>query len=186
MQDGEIVELYWQRDEKAISETQRKYGRYLTSIAYRVLANREDSRESVNETYLRAWRSMPPHRPGTLATYLGRITRQLSIDILRARGREKRRASEYALSIEELDECVCGGEAPEHELDMKRLAETVNAWLLTLPRQTRSAFVARYYYMEPVRRIAAACGASESKVKSMLYRARQGLRERLEQEGFEI
>ena len=95
MEDRDIVTLYWQRDQEAIRQTDRQYGRYLSSIAFHILADREDSRETVNDTYLRAWDSMPPHRPQVLATYLGRITRQLSIDRWRARGRAKRGGSQY-------------------------------------------------------------------------------------------
>lgn len=102
MEDRDIVTLYWQRDQEAIRQTDRQYGRYLSAIAFGILADREDSRETVNDTYLRAWDSMPPHRPQVLATYLGRITRQLSIDRWRARGRVKRGGSQYALSLEEL------------------------------------------------------------------------------------
>ena len=111
MEDRDIVTLYWQRDQEAIRQTDRQYGRYLSSIAFGILADREDSRETVNDTYLRAWDSMPPHRPQVLATYLGRITRQLSIDRWRARGRAKRGGSQYALSLEELGDCVSGAAA---------------------------------------------------------------------------
>lgn len=107
MEDRDIVTLYWQRDEEAIRQTDRQYGRYLSAIAFHILADREDSRETVNDTYLRAWGSMPPHRPRVLSTYLGHITRQLSIDRWRARGRVKRSA--YAVSLEELGDCVSGG-----------------------------------------------------------------------------
>ena len=106
MEDRDIVTLYWQRDQEAIRQTDRQYGRYLSSIAFHILADREDSRETVNDTYLRAWDSMPPHRPQVLSTYLGRITRQLSIDRWRARGRVKRGGSQYALALEELGEVL--------------------------------------------------------------------------------
>ena len=93
MQDERIVELYWQRDESAIQETEQKYGSYLTKIAYNILSDLEDSKESVNDTYMKAWNSMPPHKPNILSTYLGKITRQVSIDILRKRNSLKRQAS---------------------------------------------------------------------------------------------
>ena len=118
MEDRDIVTLYWQRDQEAIRQTDRQYGRYLSSIAFGILADREDSRETVNDTYLRAWDSMPPHRPQVLATYLGRITRQLSIDRWRTRGRAKRGGSQYALSLEELGDCVSGAATPEEALDL--------------------------------------------------------------------
>ena len=108
MQDEMIVALYWKRDEKAISETERKYGRYLSKIAYNILSDWEDSKETVNDTYLKAWNSMPTHKPGVLSTYLGKITRQLSIDAFRTRNRDKRKHSEYAVSLSELEDCISG------------------------------------------------------------------------------
>ena len=110
MEDEAIVRLYWQRDEGAIRETRDKYGNYLTKIAWNILANHEDSEESVNDTYLRAWDSMPPQKPGILSTYLGKITRQLSIDLYRKKHRQKRGGSDYALSLTELEDCVSGGD----------------------------------------------------------------------------
>ena len=173
MQDEAIVGMYWQRDENAIQETERKYGRYLSKIAYHVLADLEDSKESVNDTYLKAWNSMPPHRPEVLSAYLGRITRQLSIDMLRGRNRKKRQASEYALSLSELEDCVSGKDA-------------TRKYLRTLTPEARNTFVGRYYYMDSLKEVAAYFGMSESKAKSMLYRTRQGLKAYLEQEGFVV
>ena len=95
MQDEMIVALYWKRDESAISETERKYGRYLSKIAYNILSDWEDSKEAVNDTYLKAWKSMPTHKPGVLSTYLGKITRQPSIEAFRTRNRDKRKHSAY-------------------------------------------------------------------------------------------
>ena len=186
MKDEEIVALYHQRDESAIRETDRKYGRYLGKIAYQILADLEDSREIVNDTYYSAWGSMPPHRPNVLATYLGKITRQLSIDRFRSRSRKKRRASEYARSLSELEECVCGAEGPEQSVSLHALSEAIGAYLLTLPAQSRIVFVGRYYYTDSIREIAAYCGLSCPAVKSTLHRIRQGLRAYLEQEGFDL
>ena len=167
MEDRDIVTLYWQRDQEAIRQTDRQYGRYLSSIAFHILADREDSRETVNDTYLRAWDSMPPHRPQVLATYLGRITRQLSIDRWRARGRVKRGGSQYALSLEEL-------------------GRAIGDYLRTLPLPARRAFLCRYYYADSLAETARVCGISVPAVKSQLYRTRQGLRTYLKKEGFDI
>ena len=186
MQDEKIVELYWQRDEAAIEETQGKYGRYLGKIAYNILADLEDSRESVNDTYLAAWNSMPPHKPGVLATYLGKITRRISIDLFRRRHRDKRQASEYAVSLSELEECVSPGPSPEESLDLQLLADAIGEYLRLLPEATRNAFVGRYYYMDPLREVARYCGMSESKAKSLLYRTRCGLKAYLQEEGFNV
>lgn len=186
MQDESIIALYWQRDETAIRKTEQKYGRYLNRIAYNILADREDSEESVNDTYWRAWESIPPHRPGVLATYLGKITRQLSIDIFRKKHREKRKSSEYALSLEELGDCVDGGEGPQEQAELRLLADALSRFLRTLPPGTRTAFIARYYYLDPIKEIAACRGMSESKLKSLLYRTRQQLRAYLQKEGFTL
>lgn len=142
MEDRDIVTLYWQRDEEAIRQTDRQYGRYLSAIAFHILADREDSRETVNDTYLRAWGSMPPHRPQVLATYLGRITRQLSIDRWRTRGRAKRGGSQYALSLEELGDCVSGAATPEEALDLAELGRAIGDYLRTLPLPARRRFSA--------------------------------------------
>ena len=186
MQDEAIVGMYWQRDENAIQETERKYGRYLSKIAYHVLADLEDSKESVNDTYLKAWNSMPPHRPEVLSAYLGRITRQLSIDMFRGRNRKKRQASEYALSLSELEDCVSGKDATEQDVNLHLLSEAIGAYLRTLTPEARNTFVGRYYYMDSLKEVAAYFGMSESKAKSMLYRTRQGLKAYLEQEGFVV
>ena len=184
MQDQEIVALYWQREERAVRETEKKYAGYLFRIAFNILADREDSRESVNSTYWHAWRSMPPHRPRFLSTYLGRIARQLSIDRFRARGRDKRRASEYAASLEELGDCLPGGESTEQTVELRLLAQTIAGYLRGLSPQARGLFVCRYYYADPLKTAAARFGMTEAAAKSLLYRTRQGLRAYLEQEGF--
>lgn len=184
MEDHEIVALYWDRDENSIAQTQRRYGGYLYKIAFQILTDRLDSEESVNETYWRAWNSIPPHRPGVLRTYLGKITRQLSIDRLRSRGREKRRGSEYALSLSELEECVSAGDTTQEQADLRLLVQSIEVFLSTLPPEARTTFVGRYYYLDPIRDIAGYYGMSQSKVKSLLYRTRQGLKKHLEQEGF--
>lgn len=186
MQDKEIVELYWERDESAIRETQAKYERYLTKIAYNILSNMEDSLESVNDTYLAAWDSIPPHKPDMLATYLGKLTRRISIDIFRRRSRGKRQASEYALSITELADCVTDGRTPEDEMETKLLAGAINAFLRTLPEDARNTFIGRYYFLDSLRDVANYCNMSESKAKSMLYRTRCSLKAYLKKEGFDL
>ena len=185
MDDADIVSLYWQRNEEAIRETEEKYGAYLGKIAWNILANREDSEESVNDTYLHAWNSMPPQKPAMLSTYLGKLTRQLSIDIYRRRNRAKRGGSEYALSLTELEDCVSSG-STEDEVEVHLLAEALGQYLRGISPEARTAFLRRYYFMDPLGEIAAGQGFTESNVKSMLYRTRQGLREYLEKEGFSI
>lgn len=186
MQDEQIVALFWRRDEKAIRETEKKYRRYLLKISYQILADLEDSKESVNDTYLKAWNSMPPHRPHILSTYLGRITRQVSIDIYRKKHRKKRQASEYILSLSELEECVSGGDVTQQNIDFSLLAEAINTYLGQLSSEVRTMFVGRYYYMDSVREVAAYYHMSESKAKSILHRTRTGLKDYLEREGFTV
>ncbi|MGM9661072.1 MAG: RNA polymerase sigma factor [Faecousia sp.] len=184
MEDEQIVTLYWERNEQAISETEKKYDRYLQKIAHNILNNAEDSRESVNDTYLAAWNSMPPHRPSILSAYLAKLTRRISIDRFRYRTRDKRMASEYALSLSELDDCVSGGNTTEEILNAKLLADAIGVYLRLQSREVQTAFLGRYYFLDPVKEIAAYLGMSESKVKSLLYRTRLGLKEHLEKEGF--
>lgn len=186
MDDEKIVALYWGRDEAAIFETDRKYGRYLTKIAHNVLNDLEDSRESVNDTYYAAWNSIPPHRPAVLTTYLAKLTRRISIDMLRKRTREKRGGSEYTLSLTELEGTLSAGNTTEAAMDEKLLGEAISAFLRTLPPQARNTFIGRYYFMDPLAEVARYCGISESKAKSMLFRTRNKLREYLLKEGFAL
>ena len=184
MEDDAIVTLYWDRDEGAIRETEEKYGRYLTKIAYNILNNLEDSRESVNDTYLAAWDSMPPHRPSVLSAYLAKLTRRISIDCFRYRTREKRRGSEYAISLSELGECVSGGNTTEEIVNVKLLADAIGIYLRLQSQEARTAFLGRYYFLDSIKEVAAYCGMSESKCKSLLHRTRVGLKEYLRKEGF--
>jgi len=183
MDDKMIVELYWDRDESAIQETADKYGNYLHSIAMNVLAVHEDAEESVNDTYRDAWNSMPPHRPSILATFLGKITRRLSIDKWRARTAAKRGAGQTAMVLEELEHCVSGAEDVAKTAEANELARFINAFLADLPETDRSVFLCRYWYMDPIESIAKQFGFSQSKVTSMLFRTRNKLRSFLEKEG---
>ena len=183
-EDEQIVALYWERSEQAIAETEKKYDRYLEKIAHNILNNLEDSRESVNDTYLAAWDSMPPHKPGVLSAYLAKLTRRISIDRFRYRTRDKRAGSEYAISLSELSDCVSGGNSAEEIVNAKALADAIGVYLRLQSKQTQAAFLGRYYFLDPVKEIARYLGMSESKVKSLLYRTRLGLKEYLEKEGF--
>ena len=184
MGDEEIIALYWQRDEEAIGQTRLKYGSYLSKIAYNILFDREDSEESVNDTYLRAWHSMPPQRPKALLAYLSKLARQAAIDIFRKRNSKKRQASQYACSLEELEECLSDGNRTERDADLNLLTGAIGAYLMTLSDEARNLFIGRYYFADSLREAAGYCGMSESKAKSMLYRTRIGLREHLRREGF--
>ncbi len=184
MQDDKIVELYWQRSETAIRHTDQKYGHYLMKLSYNILADWEDSKESVNDTYLSAWKSIPPHRPSVLLTYLCKIARHVSIDAFRKRNSAKRQASEYALSLSELEDCASAGNTTEQEVDLRLLAKAIQGYLESLPEETRDVFIGRYFFLDSIREVAGYYGMSESKAKSMLYRTRIGLKKYLEKEGF--
>lgn len=186
MQDEMIIELYWNRNERAISETAAKYEKYLMRIADNILHNAEDSEESVNDTYLKAWNSMPPHRPTVLSVYLGKIARENSIDIFRKKNRDKRRASEYTLSLDELSECIPCSNSTQNEAELFVVAEVLNMFLSSLTPTARNIFLCRYYYMEPIKDIARCSSMSESKVKSILHRSRHRLRKLLEEEGVKL
>lgn len=183
MEDEQIVTLYWNRDETAIQETQTKYDRYLTKIACNILADMEDSRESVNDTYLAAWNTMPPRRPNILSAFLGKLTRYISLDRWKKCSAQKRGGGQVALSLEELEECISGGDDPEKEVDRKELLRYLNRFLDALPETQRRVFVCRYWYLESIPEIAARFGFSESKVTAMLHRLREKLRARLQLEG---
>ena len=184
MEDEKIVALYWQRSEDAIRETAKKYETYLTKIARNILSDPEDCGECVNDTYLAAWNSMPEHRPGVLSTYLGKITRQIAIDRFRKRNSAKRQASEYTLSLDELEDTFVDNETPEQALDAKLLDAAIDGFVRSLPEEARRVFIGRYYFFDSVKTVAGYCGISEAKAKSILYRARLKLKEHLEKEGF--
>ena len=182
MDDSRIIELYWQRAEQAVVETDAKYGGYCYAIAYNILSNREDAEESVSDTYLAAWRSIPPKRPSILSAFLGKITRYISLDRWKSRSAYKRGGGEVPLALEELEDCVSGGESPEETLLRRELVMRLNRFLEELPETERRVFLCRYWYLDSVSDIARRFGFSESKVTSMLHRTRQKLRKSLEKE----
>lgn len=183
-EDREIIGLYRARDEGAIRKTQEKYGRYLTGILRNILPAPEDWEECLNDVYLKAWNSIPPHEPQVLPAYLGKLARERAIDLYRKNHSRKRGGAEYALSLSELEEVLPAGDTTVEEAEARRLDRVLDSWLRALPAQTRQVFVSRYFYADPVKDIAVCMGASESKVKSMLFRARKDLRKRLTEEGF--
>ena len=178
-EDQKIIDLYWNRSENAITETAVKYGRYCTSIAYGILKSREDAQECVSDAYLTAWNAIPPRRPNDLGTYLGKITRNLSIDRLRTRNRDKRGGGEMPLALEELEEVVVGSDSPENEAIRKELAASMNRFLRELTVKERYVFVRRYWYLDSLADIAKNTGFSGSKVASMLFRLRGRLKKQL-------
>lgn len=175
MEDKQILDLYFRRSEQAIAETAARYGPYCYSIAYRILADHQDSEECVSDTYFAAWNQIPPERPCTFSAYLGKITRRLSIDRWRRRQAVKRGKGELALAVEEMDRDIASGLSPEAELLRSELTEHINAFLRELSEVQRKIFICRYWYIDSVNDICQAFGFSQSKVKSMLLRTRRRL-----------
>lgn len=184
MEDSRIVDLYWARSEAAIGETAAKYGRYCHTIAYNLLSDHQDADETVNDTYLDAWDSMPPHRPSVLSTFLGKITRRLSIDRLRSRRAQKRGGGELWISLEELGDCVASKDSLEDKVQLRELVKTVNGFLSGLPKEERDVFVCRYWFLASIRDIARQFGTNENRIKTMLYRTRKKLHDHLREEGY--
>lgn len=183
MEDRHIVELYWERNEQALTQTRRKYGSYCRSIALQILHSREDAAECENDTYLRAWKAIPPDKPRRLRPYLGTIIRRLSLDRWREYASVKRGGGEVALSLEELGECVGTADNVPDALEMGELSAVLSEFLRSLPAVECDLFLRRYWYFDSVARIAKRYGYSESKVKMTLKRTRDKLRVCLEKEG---
>ncbi len=184
MDDKSIVDLYFSRNQDAITQTDKKYGRYCYSIAYNILTNKEDAEESVSDTYMTVWRAIPPRRPSVLSTFLGKITRHISINRWRERSAYKRGGGEMPLALEELNDCVAGMQNVEMDYERKEIIKAYVEFLDTLPTTERRVFLCRYWYVESIETIADKFNFSQSKVKSMLYRTRVKLRTRLEEEGY--
>ena len=183
MNDQKIVELYWARSEAAIDETAKKYGKYCHRIAYNILFDDEDSKECVNDTYLNAWESIPPHRPNPLATFLGKITRNLSLNRYQRKNAAKRGGGQLPLVLDELYECIPAPGSEDQIIDDLLLAELINRFLSELSPESRRIFMRRYWYMSPIAEIAKSYSITQSKVKMSLLRSRNALKELLIKEG---
>ena len=184
MEDREIVALYWARAESAIRETIQKYSTYCRHIAGRILSSREDTEECLNDTWLGAWNAMPPHRPERLPPLLGRICRNAALDRCDYNNAAKR-CPGFEAVLDELAECVADGRTQE-VLDLRQLGSCISGWLDTLPAVQRRVFLCRYWYCDSLADIAARFHFTQSKVKSLLFRLRKGLREHLLQEGYTL
>lgn len=183
MTDAQIVELYWNRNEAAIAATAECYGSYCYAIAYRILQCSEDAQECVNDTYWRAWLSIPPQRPGRLATYLGKITRNLSLDRRKRLSAQKRGKGQAELALQELEGCIPAAVDPDRITDEIVLTNAINRFLREQPQTQRNVFVGRYWHLYSIYDLAQAYGMSESKVASLLFRMRKKLKHHLEKEG---
>ena len=186
MEDSQIIRLYFDRSEEAISQTAIKYGKYCHTIAYHILHNYEDSEECVSETYWKAWRIIPPRRPRRLDAFLGKITRNLSLDMYRQYSADKRGGGEMTIALEELGECISAPGSMDDNADHMVLTDVLNGFLESLPVEHRRIFMRRYWYVSSVKEIAEDYGITESKVKMSLLRSRNQLKAVLQKEGIAL
>ena len=185
MEDTKIIDLYWQRDQSAVSATAGKYGGFLHTVSWNILKSHTDAEECVNDTYLRAWNAIPPERPNALRAWLGRVTRNLSLDRWKA-DRAARRGGGLEMLLGELEECVPDRQGPEQRVEEQELAALISRFLRWQSENNRYIFLRRYWYGEDIAAIAKALRCSESRVKSALFRMRKALRAFLEQEGITV
>ena len=183
MEDCDIIELYWQRDQDAIQATADKYGGFLWNITWNILRYHGDAEECVNDTYLRTWNAIPPARPSAFRAWLGRITRNLSLDRWKQSRAEKRGGDGMEVLLGELDQCVPAPHGTEQAVEDQELAALISRFLRGLSKDSRIMFLRRYWYGEDVADIARKLGCNQGKVKSSLFRTRKALRAYLEKEG---
>ncbi|MCL1865832.1 MAG: sigma-70 family RNA polymerase sigma factor [Oscillospiraceae bacterium] len=181
--DSEIIALYESRDESAIGETARKYGAYCRAVAMNVLHSREDVEECVNDAYLKVWNAIPPEKPRAFPTFIGRITKNLSLDKYKSRNRQKRGGDDFALILSELEACVPSAKNTENEAESRELERLIDDFLSDISKNDRMFFVRRYWHNDSVADIAERYKVSESKVKSSLFRTRGKLKVKLTKEG---
>ena len=186
MLDSQIVDLYFARDERAIAETESKYGSHCKGIALNILQNMQDAEECVNDTWLRTWNSIPPAKPAVLKTYVGKITRNLAIDRYRTEHREKRGCGEVAVAFDEISEITASDYLVDDELREKEFVSLLNAFLYAQPERQRNIFVRRYYYTDSVPDIAKRFGTSQANVLKILSRTRKKLKEYLDEKWSDI
>lgn len=182
MRDEEIINLYWERQEKAIYETDQKYGKYCNTISFNILQNSEEAKECVNDTYLKTWNSIPPQKPNILKVYLGRIARNLAINQYE-RKKAKKRDYTLEIALEELNECISSNNNIEEELDYKELVNILNIFLSELSQDKRKIFLERYWYLYSIKEISFNNKISESNVKITLLRLRNQLKNYLKEGG---
>lgn len=185
MTDTEIISLFFERSEQAISELDRKYGSAVAKMARNILGNEQDVQECVNDTYLGTWNAIPPHRPESLRTFVCRIARNLASMKYHANTALKRR-SQYDIALEELEECLPGGSRVEDEYDAKELAAAINGFLSAMNYSDRFIFMRRYWYADSLRDIAAAAGSTPRSISVRLFRIREKLKRQLMKEGFSL
>ena len=186
MDERRIIELYFERDEQAIAETQNKYGKYCFAVANNILSNEQDSEECVNDTYNKVWNSIPPQNPNSLKLFLAKITRNLALDKIKRETREKRGGNNLELALDEISEIISDGESIESELESKEFMLSVNSFLRAIPKRDCDVFVSRYFYLEPTEKIAKKYSLSSANVSKILSRTRIKLKDFLKKEGYSV
>ncbi len=186
MTDEGIVNLYWDRNEAAITETDLKYGRYCFSISYNILSNKEDSDECVNDTYNAAWNSMPPQRPVILSAFLGKIVRNISLNRYKEITAQKRGGNQMELILDELGEIASDMPGPDDRVIQTQLVKAINEFLAGLPAEKRIMFVRRYWYADDIGAIAKRMGMSANNASVEIRRIRLKLRGYLIERGFDV
>lgn len=186
MEDEQIIKLYFDRDERAISQTAQKYGALCARISMNILNDRQETEENVNDTYMQTWNSIPPSKPDRLSPFVGRIARNLALNRYKAAHTQKRAESQFSLSLDELDECISGVNQTESFAEANFLKDCINRFLRSEKQEARNMFIWRYFYCESIEFVAKRFGMSESKVKSVLFRQRNRLKNFLESEGVNL
>ena len=181
MTDTEIINLYFMRCESAIHKTAQQYGAYCKAISMNIVQNTEDAEECVNDTYLSAWNNIPPQRPTVFRAFLGKITRNLSLDRYKAQKTQKRGGGETAILLDELESCIPAGSSVEDEVEVGIIGEAIDSFLSSIDKEERIFFVRRYWYADSIAIIAEQFGVSKSKVKTGLFRTRNKLKKYLEE-----
>lgn len=184
MEDAQILDLYWQRNETAIGETDRVYGGKLHRLAQRIVENREDGEECVSDTYLAAWNAIPPQRPAYFFAWLAKVCRNFAFGILDKRNAAKRCAQLVTLTAE-MELCIPDSRR-EAAIEGEEIRTVINEFLGKLSEESRILFLRRYWYLESIEEIARRYGMGQSKVKTSLHRSRKKLREQLEKEGIRV
>ena len=184
MSDDKIVELYWQREEKAIEYTDAKYGRYLYTIAYNIVHNRPDCEECLIDTYLGTWTSIPPTRPKAFQAFISKIMRNVAVRKFRRNNADKRIPSSMTVSLEEMDDCVAYNSSVDEEYAIRELTRILNKYLSELPERDATIFISRYYYSDSLEELSKMLGVSERTVSRMLLKLRQDLKQLLDEEGY--
>lgn len=186
MEDAKIIELFWERLESAIAETDKKYHNYCQEIGMNILRNILDTEECINDCYFKTWNAIPPKRPNSLRAFVGKIMRNLSLDKYRAKNTLKRKEGEFWIVLSELEDCIPSEKTVWDSYSEKLLSSTIDSFLKNVSDRERYIFLKRYFFCKSIREISEECSITEGNIKIILYRIRINLKKHLEKEGYEI